>query len=96
MIDNKVNNTTNNNDENDSNNSSPDKTNNNNKTSFFQNVINNLKNKPVKKMYRLAILGILAYIVNNTNGVNISNIVENILKQQICNNNNETIAAIFE
>lgn len=56
-------------------------------TSFLKNLIHSLTNKPVKKIYRLVLMALICLVANNTSNFNITDLLTNIMKQNICNNN---------
>ena len=54
--------------------------------SFFQKIKTGLVNKPFKKVYRLGLLALMAFIANNTNSEHITDLLSNVLKNNICQN----------
>ena len=63
----------------------------NNSNSFFKFFKSAIIHKPLKKCYRILILGLLAVIVNNTSNVNVIDIFSNMIKQNICNSTDNTL-----
>ena len=57
-----------------------------NHISLGQSLLRMFLNKPLKKLYRLGLLGMIALIVNNTSNVNISELLTEILKRHVCQN----------
>lgn len=56
---------------------------------FFPTIKNAITHKPLKKCYRILILGLLAVVVNNTSNVNVIDIFSSIIKQNICNSTDD-------
>lgn len=57
-----------------------------NNISFFQTLVNFITKKPVKKLYRLCLLALLALVANNTTVANISDLLIKVLQQSECQN----------
>lgn len=57
-----------------------------NKNGILNKITQTFTNKPIKKVYRVVLLGILVVILNNTNNVNITHLLSNTFHETICKN----------
>ena len=65
------------------------------KGSILQKIGNSIINKPFKKIYRIGLFILVILAVNNTNSNNISDLLSNTLRQNICQNFTEIHGAIY-
>ena len=65
---------------------------NENKINFLQKIKNTLTDKPIKKIYRICLLALIAIVANNTTGTNISDLLFNVLQQRVCQNHTESFS----
>ena len=63
----------------------------NGKENFLQKIMNNISNKPVKKIYRIGLFILVILVLNNTNSNNVSDLLSNVMQQNICQNFTESI-----
>ena len=59
---------------------------NENNITYLQQLKNILTNKPSKKIYRILLLLLLGLVFNNTNSSNVTNLLADTLKQNLCQN----------
>ena len=59
---------------------------NENNITYLQQLKNILMNKPSKKIYRILLLLLLGLVFNNTNSSNVTNLLADTLKQNLCQN----------